>query len=624
MISKSLSKPTALVLCGLSTIVLGQSAEPYALQPLLITAARVAQPVEQSLAAVTVFDRAQIEQSQATSLPELLQKVPGVSLTNNGGPGKSTSVFIRGSNANHVLVLVDGIKVGSVTSGSAAFQDLPIELIERIEVVRGPRSSLYGSEAIGGVVQIFTRKGQGQGARPYFSAGAGSHNTYSGSAGVSGGNGPGWYSLGVSSSDTDGINVKPRQASGYEPDRDGYRNLSASLRAGYRFASGLELDANLLQAKSHNDYDSVNRRGTAGFDAHSDGLSKVAGLRARFAPLEPWQVSLQAGRSEDKSDAFTDGRFFSRFDSRRDSLIWQNELSLAPGHDLILGLDYQHDEVSGSTAYAEDSRDNQGYFAQYLGSQGRHDWQLALRRDHDQQFGRQHTGSLAYGFAWSEALRSTLSYGTAFKAPTFNQLYFPGFGNPDLQAETSQSLELGLAGRHGWGHWALNAYRTEIDNLIATVRVNGQSQAEGVDTARIRGVELVLGSELLGWDWQANYSLMSAENRSRRLAPDGQPFYGRELNRRPGQLLNLDIDRRFADLSLGASLHVQESTYDDLANQVELDGFVTLDLRAEYHLSPTWRVQGRVSNLLDAQYQTAAGFNQMGRGLHFNLRYQAL
>jgi vitamin B12 transporter len=156
------------------------------------------------------------------------------------------------------------------------------------------------------------------------------------------------------------------------------------------------------------------------------------------------------------------------------------------------------------------------------------------------------------------------------------------------------------------------------------VRVNGQSQAQGVDTARIRGIELVLGSELMGWDWQANYSLISAENRSKRLAPDGQPVYGRELNRRPGQLLNLDIDRRFADLSLGASLHVQESTYDDPANQVELDGFVTLDLRAEYRLSPTWRLQSRVSNLLDAQYQTADGFNQPGRGLHLTLRYQTL
>jgi vitamin B12 transporter len=621
--SKYPLQPAALMLCGLSTISLADSGH-YQLQDQLITASRTAQTVEQSLAAVTVFDRAQIEQSQASSVPELLQKVPGVSLTNNGGPGKSTSVFIRGSNANHILVLIDGIKVGSVTSGSAAFQDLPIELIERIEVVRGPRSSLYGSEAIGGVIQIFTRRGQGQGAKPFFSAGVGSHNSYNGSAGISGGNGAGWYSLGVSSNDTDGINVKARDASGYEPDRDGYRNLSASLRGGYRFASGLELDANLLQAKSHNDYDSVNRRGTAGFGAHSDGLSKVAGLRARFAPLEPWQVSLQAGRSEDKSDAFTDGQFSSRFDSRRDSLSWQNELSLGEGHALVLGLDHQRDQVSGSTAYAEDSRDNMGHFVQYLGNAGRHDWQLALRRDDDQQFGRQHTGSLAYGFAWSEALRSTLSYGTAFKAPTFNQLYFPGFGNPDLQAETSKSLELGLNGRHAWGHWALNAYRSQIDNLISTVRVNGQSQAQGVDTARIRGVELVLGSALLGWDWQANYSLMSTENRSKRLAPDGQPFYGRELNRRPGQMLNLDIDRRFADLSLGASLHVQESTYDDLANQVELDGFVTLDLRAEYRLSPQWRLQGRVSNLLDAQYQTADGFNQMGRALQLSLRYQAL
>ena len=157
--SKSLLKPMAL-LCAMGCFPLAHAASPTELQDQLVTATRTAQTVQESLAAVTVFDRAQIEQSQAASLPELLQKVPGVSFSNNGGPGKNTALYMRGSNANHVLVLIDGLRVGSVSSGGAALQDLPLELIERVEVVRGPRSSLYGSEAIGGVIQIFIENGQ--------------------------------------------------------------------------------------------------------------------------------------------------------------------------------------------------------------------------------------------------------------------------------------------------------------------------------------------------------------------------------------------------------------------------------------------------------------------------------
>ncbi|MBS7661346.1 TonB-dependent vitamin B12 receptor [Pseudomonas lalucatii] len=614
--SKSLLTPAAALLCGVSSLSQAQAAEPSRLQDQVVTATRTAQTVEQSLAAVTVFDREQIELSQATSVPELLKRVPGVSFANNGGPGKHSSLFMRGSESDHVLVLIDGIKVGSVTSGAVALQDLPLELIERIEVVRGPRSSLYGSEAIGGVIQIFTRKGGSGGARPFFSAGYGTHDSYSGSAGVSGGDDRGWYSLGVSGADTDGLNAKAMDASGYEDDADGYRNLSAALSAGYRFANGLELDANLLQAKSHNDYDQVNRRRTAGFHAHADGESNVLGTRARFAPLEPWQVTLQAGRSEDKSDAFQDGAFYSRFDSRRDSASWQNDLSLAPGHLLTLGADYQHDEVNGSTAYAEDSRDNKGAFAQYLGEVGRHDWQLSLRRDDNQQFGRHDTGNLGYGFALSDALRATLGYGTAFKAPTFNELYYPGYGNPELDAETSRSLELGLAGRHGWGHWAVNAFRSVIDDLIAyDSSIRGPAN---VDQARIRGVELLLASQLLGWDWNANYTLLEPENRSAG-ANDGN-----ELARRAKQLFNLDLDRRLGAFSLGASLHAEGQRYDDLANTRELSGFATLDLRGEYRIDPAWRLQARVANLLDADYETAEGFNQPGQALYLTLRYQAL
>lgn len=617
MTGKPRFKPAAYVLLGSFPFSIGLlAAAPLDLEQQVVTATRTAQTAQQSLAAVTVLDRERIERSQAASLPELLKQVPGVSLANNGGPGKSTALFMRGTESDHVLVMIDGIKIGSVSAGGAALQDLPLELIERIEVVRGPRSSLYGSEAIGGVIQIFTRKGQGQGVKPFFSAGYGTHDTYTGSAGVSGGDGRGWYSLGVSGSDTDGINVKSAGTSGYENDADGYRNLSATLAAGYRFDNGLELDANLLQAKSHNDYDSVNSRRTSGFGANADGESKVFGTRARFSPLEPWRVTLQAGRSEDKSDAYQDGRFSSRFDSRRDSLAWQNDIDIAAGHMLTVGADYQRDEINGTTAYAEDSRDNFGRFVQYLGEAGRHDWQLSLRRDDNEQFGLHDTGNIGYGYALTDWLRATVSYGTAFKAPTFNELYFPDYGNPALDAETSRSLEAGLAGQHGWGHWAVNAYRTVVDDLIAYDA--SLSAPANVQEARIRGVELVLGSQLLGWDWNVNYSLLEPENRS------AGANRGNELARRAKQLFNLDLDRRLGAFSIGASLHAEGQRYDDLANTRELSGYATLDLRGEYRITPEWRLQARVANLLDADYETAEGYNQPGQAAYLTVRYQAL
>ena len=617
MTCKPRVKPAAYVLLGGFSLSIGQlAAAPLALQQQVVTATRTAQTAEQSLASVTMIDRERIEQSQATSLPELLKRVPGVSLTNNGGPGKATSLFLRGTESDHVLVMIDGIKIGSVTGGGAALQDLPLELIERIEVVRGPRSSLYGSEAIGGVIQIFTRRGQAQGAKPYFSAGYGTHDSYTGSAGLSGGDGRSWYSLGVSGSDTDGIDVKSPGTSGYERDADGYRNLAATLSAGHRFDNGLELDANFLRADSHNDYDSVNSRRTSGFGANADNESLVFGTRARFSPLEPWLVTLQAGRSEDKSDAYQDGDFYSRFDSRRDSVSWQNDIELAVGHTLTLGVDHQHDEVQSTAEYDEDSRHNDGYFAQYLGQSGRHDWQLSLRRDDNEQFGQHDTGNAGYGYAFTDWLRGTISYGTAFKAPTFNELYYPDYGNPELDAETSRSLEVGLAGQHDWGHWAVNAYRTQIDDLIAyDASIFGPAN---VQEARVRGIELVVGSQLLGWDWNANYSLLDPENRS------SGSNRGNELARRAKQLFNLDIDRRIGDFSVGTSLHAEGQRYDDLANTRELSGYATLDLRGEYRISPEWRLQARVANLLDVDYETADGYNQPGQAAYLTVRYQAL
>ncbi|MDH4554360.1 TonB-dependent vitamin B12 receptor [Pseudomonas sp. BN417] len=622
MIRKPFIRPAAFALLGSSSISPLLAAAPMTLDEQVVTATRSERPVRASLAATTVIDREEIERSQARSVPELLRKVPGVTLSNNGGPGKQTAVFMRGTESDHVLVLIDGIKVGSVSNGLTAFQDLPVELIERIEVVRGPRSSLYGSEAIGGVIQIFTRKGGGEGAKPWFSAGYGTHDSYEGGAGISGGDGKAWYSLGVSSQDTDGIDTLDARSSYHEPDADGYRNLSGNLRGGYRFDNGLELDGTLMRARGHNDYDLVSSFNPGGgLNANADNEQWLIGGRARFSPLEPWDVTLQAGRSEDLSREETGGLFSSRFDSQRSSASWLNDVTLAEGHVLTLGYDWQQDEVSGSTAFDKDSRLNKGWFAQYLGEHGRQDWQLSLRRDDNEQFGTHDTGSAAWGYALTDAVRFSLSYGTAFKAPTFNELYFPDYGNPNLDAETSETLEAGLAGQHDWGRWSVNAFRTRVDDLIvhdANSGVGPFGSPNNIGKARIDGLELVIGSQWLGWDWNANASFLDTENR------ESGANAGNELPRRARQTFNLDVDRRIGSFGLGATLHAEGRRFDDVANDKRLAGYATVDLRGEYWLSEEWRLQAKVTNLLDADYETALDFNQPGQAVFFTVRYQAL
>jgi len=602
----------AAVAAGVLTPVLSFAAEsPATMAPIVVTAGRVAQTADETLAAVTVITRDEIERAQAVSVPDLMRGLPGIALSNNGGPGKSTSLFLRGANSDQVLVLIDGVKVGSPTLGSTAFEHLPLEQIERIEIVRGPRSSLYGSEAIGGVIQIFTRRGGGE-LTPSFSLGGGSYHTYQGSAAISGGGSDGWFSASLSGEDSEGFNScngEPGVAGCFthEPDQDGYRNLSGNLRAGYRFGNGAEVDLHWLRSEADTEYD-------GSFQNESETMQQLLSAGLRFMPSDIWDLSLKAGRSWDDSDNFKDGLFSSRFETERDSLSWQNDLALTPDHRLTLGLDYLEDRVDGTTDYAVTSRDNVGLFGQYLGQIGRHELQASLRGDDNEQFGSHTTGSLAWGYRFNSGRQISASYGTAFKAPSFNELYFPGFGNPDLGPEESRSLEIGLNDLTSWGSWSLNLFQTDIDELIA---FDADTYAPAnIGSARIRGLETVLTARLGAWDLSGNITLLDPVNRG-----DG-PNRGNLLPRRAEQSLRLDLDRNFGRYGLGATLVGVGKRYDDLANSRELDAYMTLDLRGEYRFAQAWKLQARVENLFDKEYETASYYNQPGINFFLTLRYQ--
>jgi vitamin B12 transporter len=581
-----------------------------------ITAGRVAQPLEETPAAVTVVTREDIERQQAKSVPDVLRGLPGVTLANQGGPGKQSSLFLRGTESDHVLFLIDGVKVGSATSGTTPIENLPVELVERIEVVRGPRSSLYGSEAIGGVVQVFTRRGAAPGLSPTASVGVGSDGYHEAGAAVAAASRNAWFNGSVSLVETDGFNActgDPPSLAGCatdEPDRDGYRQRAGQVRLGYRFDADTELDLHALRTRGDTEFD-------GSFQNESETLQQVVGLGLRLRPMQRWRMQLRAGQSRDEADNFKDDVFATRFDTRRDTLNWQNDLTVAEGHLITLGADYQDDRVTSTTGYTASSRDNLGIFGQYLGNLGAHELQLSLRHDDNEQFGDHVTGNAGWAYPLDDELRASAAYGTAFKAPNFNELYFPsdpvfgGGGNPDLRPETSRSAELGLDARKPWGGWSLRAYQTEIDDLIIASFTTG-FVPYNVAEARIRGMELGAHASLANWQLRGDVTLLDAENR----------VTGKELPRRPRQSARLDIDRHSHRYTLGATLVGAGGSYDDPANTRELDGYVTLDLRAEYRLDRAWRLQGRLVNLFDEDYETAAYYNQPGRSVFVTLRYQ--
>ena len=582
-------------------------------QPLTIniTAGRTPQSNVDTLASVTVIDRAEIERLQARSVPEALRGVPGLGIASNGGAGKATSVFLRGTESDHVLVLVDGIRIGSVTLGTASFQDIPIDQVERIEVVRGPRTSLYGADAVGGVIQIFTKKGGGA-LTPRLSVGGGSHATQDYSAGLSGGGERGWFNLGGSHLETQGFNAcDPRSGTLFagcfvsEPDDDAYRNTGVSARAGYRLTDALSAEVHYLRGAGDNEYDGSSSNS-------SEFVQDTLGTRIDWQVASIWRMSLSGGRSRDLSDNFRNGVFRSTFDSDRYSATWQNDIALSAGQRLTLGADWLDDRVSGTTSYAQDSRDNAAGFAQYQGRYGEHDLTLAARRDDNQQYGGHTTGSVAWGYRIAPDLRVMASWGSAFKAPTFNELYFPFFGNPNLDPEESDSFELGLAGQHAGIDWSLNAYQTLIDQMIG---FDASYTPVNIAKARIRGLEAIANTRLAGWDLAANASLLDPENRGH------DANRGNWLPRRAKQMARLDADRRFGRWRLGTSLYGEGKRYDDLANRHRLGGYVTVDLRLAYALTRDWTLEGKLANALDKGYQTARLFEQDGRNAMLTVRY---
>jgi len=589
------------------------------LDTVLVTANRSESTLGDTIVPAQVIDRAEIERTQARDVIELLRGRAGIQITSQGGPGKLSSVFMRGSESDHVLVLVDGVRIGSVTAGMAAFQDIPVDQIERIEIVRGPRSSLYGSEAIGGVIQIFTRRNTGA-ISPHARIGVGSHDLREASAGIGGRAGRGWFGVDAAFQRTDGIDACRGSGTLFqgcfvdEPDRDGYRNRSLNLRGGVELADGLTLEGNALHADAFTEFDGSSFSGN-----EVDTVQQVAGGKLTYAPSDVVMLTAQAGRNYDKAknhyrDAAAGTRVdVSRFDTRRDTASLQADFGLAPTQRFSLGFDWMSDNVESTTDYLLTARDNFAVFSGYVARFGAHRMQAGVRHDDNEQFGGHTTGSLGWGLDLARGLRLNASAATSFKAPTFNDLYFPfGSGNPDLEPERAKTANLGLAQYGDNWTWSIDVFESRVDDLIF---LDGNFVPQNIQEARIRGAELTFSTTLAGFDLSTELSHVDPRDRS------DSANHGNLLARRARNSGRLDIDRSFGDFRIGTTLRGSGSRFDNPTNTVRVAGHGTLDLRAAWAFNPDWTLEARATNVLDKDYETIAWYYQPGREYGLALRW---
>ena len=569
------------------------------LPDLLISASRQVESRSTTSAANTVFTRSDIDRLQPTSITDLLTRVPGVQVAPTGGRGSLPGIFIRGTKAAQSLVLVDGVRIANATSGDSGLQFLDVDQIERVEILRGSRSAIYGSDAIGGVIQIFTRRSNGPGLQPRMRLAAGSNQTWQRSLGLSGGNGATRFNLGASLDETAGIDSTGPSFSS-DGDHDAYRNKAFNLSLSHTFDERFEAGVNLLDSRGRSEYDNP----FGGFDPvtfESFGQKpytdfSVSSLGTYFdAQLnDTWHSRLELAHSEnrdDKRDKLSPERFV--FNTYRDQLTWQNDLALSERHNLLVGGDWYEDRVHASTDFNQDSRWNRAAFIQHRFSGEHFSTELGMRRDQNQQFGGQTTWSGSLSVPLNPDNDVLMSYSEGFRAPTFNDLYYPLFSNPNLSPEHSKTVELQWRSQlTSSSRLETSLYRTDLRDAI----IFGEgSTPRNVAAALINGAEMALSQEWAGWHSKLGLAMIDPRDRDT----------GHTLARRAKRTLSLDLDRQFDRFSVGGSWQAVSASFDDEANRNPLGGYGLLGVRGSWQASDQLKFEAKLDNLLDKGYNRA-------------------
>jgi vitamin B12 transporter len=588
------------------TVSIPVSAETHSAE-VIVTATRTSQSIAQTLSSTTVINTADIERYQPTDLLDLFQHVPGIDITRTGGAGSLPSLFIRGSNSTHALFLIDGQRINSASSGAAPYRIIDPSQIERIEIVRGAKSSIYGSDAIGGVIQIFTKKGDFK-PSTMISTEVGSDALNRTAVSTRGKYNQLRYSLNLSYLETDGIDATT-DTEGYLRDDDGYRNRSINTNLGYTFDNGVNVELNFLETHGRIFFDQGATR-----DIYEDSMLQNIGFNISAPLTDWWQSRIYVARTMDDSDTIESIDESKLYDYRttKHQYSWQNDIEIFDGQLVTFGVDLYDDELLSHSIYADaqgipvTERMNRAYFAQYQGTLSVFDYIIGFREDdYEATYGKQGTSNVALGAQLGKSHRVTISWAEGFRGPNFNELYYPesyGYsGNVDLLPEDSEIFELGVRGDYALWKWEASIYQNRIDNLIVNTDLGGgKSTPTNVASTKIKGGEFSADTNLGGWDVTTSFSYTDPRNQDT----------DQLLLKRAQKKFTFDIDRSFSRWDAGASFNVTSKRYVSevypTVGTRSLGGYGLLDFRLSYQLAKKVKMHLKVNNVFDKHYRTTS------------------
>ncbi|HRN64814.1 MAG TPA: TonB-dependent receptor [Alicycliphilus sp.] len=586
-------------------VQLAQNLRAPSMNEVVVTTTRTAQPLADIVADVSIVDRETIEQSGATGLADVLARLPGIEMVRNGGPGTSTSLYLRGGETRYTAVYIDGVRVDSQAgSGGVAWEAIPLSMIDRVEVLRGPAAAVYGSDAVAGVIQIFTKKGEA-GVSPYVGVGVGSHRTWRTEAGVSGASGTVDYALGLARERSDGFNASTK--AGSNPDRDGYAMTSANARLGLQMSAAHRLEGTWLYSDSNSGYD------TSKADDRSLRRLQALGLAWQAQWSSSYKTRLSITDTQDRYET-TPSPYLT--DTRLRGYLLQNEWRLGV-HQFTANLERREDRLEN--APIDRSRSQDALALGYGLNAGKHTLQLNARHDSDSEFGGKSTGSAAYGYAFAPHWRATASAGTAFRAPTLYQR-FSMYGDATLQPETSRNVELGLKWAEGANSFSATAYRNKVSNLINWVGSTGSCPGNSgpfpgcysnVGQARYEGITLAGSTRAGPVQLRGSVDLQNPKNLDS----------GKLLARRARHHASFGADTRVAGWTLGGEVQASGQRYDDVGNTKRLGGYTLFNLYASTRLARDYQVVARLDNLADKNYEIARGYATAGRSFYVGLKW---
>lgn len=609
----------AVAVWGLGCLGVAQAESESEVPDVVTTATRTATRVSSVVADVTVIDQDKLKASVGQSLAQVLAKESGIQFASNGGLGKNSSVFLRGGESKQTLLLVDGVRLGSVTTGAPALSNIPLESIERIEIVRGPLASLYGSDAVAGVIQIFTKRGASGALTPSVSVTMGSNDFHQVSASVSGGSADTRGSLGVSFLEEQGFNATNRLSSSYHPDRDGFRQQAVNASLSQRLVGDWHLRFNGLVSAGRNETDNGVAPAKPWLSEQYDVRSSVLGLGVSGRVLPDWRTEVKLSRSYDSSNQVTGvslTKAESRFASVQRQITWENQVALPLG-SLLAALDHLDQAADLTSPNKVNHRDVNALVLGWSGDAGAHAWQVSGRQEHNSQFGDKTTGTVGYGYEVVPGWRLGGVLGSSFAAPTLSALYSTSGGDPNLMPEEGVNKELSLTRMTEQGRWRLSVYRNDMRNLIQYVK----PRYVATGRARTEGVSLAVDES-----WQTAMGLLSV-NTSADWLNAVDMGTGKRLARRANGTLRGDVGLTAGAWRYGVSLNARDGMYNDAEINVakrefeRLGGTTVLGASVRWQVQKDWAVALRLDNLTNRTYFTAYGYNQPGRQAFLTLSY---